>query len=161
MIGEPFLAPRPKRRDDHSGRRNQDRNHLQHRQMIAEEHKSEDRGLDCLGLYVSRGDHEGAVVHRQQHQARGDDLAECAEQQPRPERRGRPRYRIAGGNNHDGEEDHRERKAEQESDIGGTPGAERPGQLPLHRIARDLPERGGDGEGNPERGEGEHGIALE
>jgi len=55
-----------------------------------------------------------------------------------------------------GKEHNRKRKAEQEADIGGAPGAERTRQLPLHRIARDLPEGGDDGERNPERGDGEH-----
>ena len=64
---------------------------------------------------------------------------------------------IAGRDHHDDEEQERERKAEQEADIGRAPGAERPGQRPLHRIARDLAERRDDGEGNPERGEREHG----
>src|SRR5262249_15064249 len=41
---------------------------------------------------------------------------------------------------------------------GRAPGAERPGQRALHRIACDLAERGDDGEGNPERGDGEHGM---
>ena len=58
---------------------------------------------------------------------------------------------------HDGKEQDRKRKAEQEADIGRAPGAERPRQRPLHRIARDLAERSDDGEGNPERGDGEHG----
>src|ERR1700676_5515320 len=64
---------------------------------------------------------------------------------------------VAGRGQHNRKENNRERKAEQEADIGGAPGAERPGQLPLHRIARDLAQRSRDGKGNPERGDGEHG----
>ena len=160
QFGETFLAAGPQRCDDHADGRDQDRDHFQHRQVIAEKHEAEDRGLDRLGLYVRRGYHEGAVVHREQHQARGDDLAERAEQQPRPERRRRPRHMIAGRGDHDGEEHQRERKAEQEADIGGAPGPQRPGQAALHRIAPHLRQRGGDGEGNPERGEGEHGNRV-
>ena len=137
--------------------RDQDRDHLQRGQMIAEKHETEDRGLDRLGLQIRRRHHERAVVHRQQHQSGGDDLAQRAEQQPRPERRRWPRHVVAGRDHHHGKEHQRERKAEQEADIGGAPGAERPGQLPLHRVARDLPERGDDGKGNPERGDAEHG----
>ena len=125
--------------------------------MIAEKYKAEDRGLDRLGLQIGRRHHERAVVHREQHQSGGDDLAERAEQQPRPERRVRPRHMVAGRGHHHGEEHQRERKAEQEADIGGAPGAERPGQLPLHRVARDLAERSDDGKGNPERGDADHG----
>src|ERR1700726_2372341 len=60
---------------------------------------------------------------------------------------------VAGRGQHNRKENNRERKAEQEADIGGAPGAERPGQLPLHRIARDLPQRRRDGKGNPDHGE--------
>src|ERR1700722_15832583 len=63
---------------------------------------------------------------------------------------------ISGHGQHDREEHDRERKAEQEADVGGAPGAERPGQLPLHGVARDLRQRRSDGKGNPERGDGEH-----
>ncbi|RTE68125.1 hypothetical protein BHE90_017499, partial [Fusarium euwallaceae] len=79
-----------------------------------------------------------------------------AGQQPRPERRQRPRHGVAGHEDREHKEHHRERQAEQEADIGRAPGPERPGQLPLHRIARHLPERSDDREGNPERGEREH-----
>src|SRR5258708_39554779 len=64
---------------------------------------------------------------------------------------------ITGRGDYRGKENKRKRKAEQEADIGRAPGAERPRQLPLHRIARDLPQRSNDGEGNPERGDGKHG----
>src|SRR5205823_11119136 len=63
---------------------------------------------------------------------------------------------VAGYSQYDREEDNRERKPEQEADIGRAPNAERTGQLSLHRVARDLAERGRDGEGDPERGDGEH-----
>ena len=126
-------------------------------QLIAEKDEAEDRGLDRLGLQVRRRHHERAVVHRQQHQCRGGDLAEGAEQQPGPERRDRPRRGIAGDRQHNREEDDRKRKSEQKADIGRAPGPERTRQRPLHRIAGDLPERSNDGEGNAERGDGEHG----
>src|SRR6266513_3922890 len=63
---------------------------------------------------------------------------------------------VAGYSQYDREEDNRERKPEQEADIGRAPNAKRTGQLSLHRVARDLAERGRDGEGDPERGDGEH-----
>ena len=58
---------------------------------------------------------------------------------------------------HDGEEQDRKRKAEQETDIGRAPGTERPGQRALHRIAPTWPSAADNGEGNPERRDGEHG----
>ena len=157
QIRKTLFAARPQRGNDHADGGDQDRDHLEPGEMIAEKDEAEDRGLDRLGLQIRRRHHEGAVVHREQHQAGRDDLAERAEQQPRPERRRRPRYVVSGHGDHDGKENHRERKAEQEADIGRAPGAERPRQRPLHRIARDLAERSGDGEGNPERGDAEHG----
>ena len=69
-----------------------------------------------------------------------DVLAERAEQQPRPERRGRPAHPIAGGRDDHREKHQRERKPEQEADIGGAPGAERPGQRTLHGVTRHLPQ---------------------
>ena len=155
-----FCAARPQRGDDHADGRDQDRDHLQRGEMIAEKHETEDRGLDRLGLQIGRRHHERAVVHREQHQSGGEDLAERAEQQPGPERRRRPRHMVAGRDHHHGKEHQRERKAEQEADIGGAPGAERPRQLPLHRVARDLPERRDDGKGNPERGDADHGWGI-
>jgi hypothetical protein len=92
----------------------------------------------------------------EQHQSGGNDLAERAEQKPGPERWRRPRHGVTGGNQHANEKQDGERKTKQEADVGRTPGAERSGQLPLHGIARDLAHRGGDREGNPERGNGEH-----
>ena len=86
MLAEALLAAGPQRGDDDADGRDQDRQHLASRQVIAEEDEAEDRGLDRLGLEVGGRHHEGAVVHRQQHQAGGDDLAERAQQQPRPER---------------------------------------------------------------------------
>jgi hypothetical protein len=116
----------------------------------------ENRSLDRFGLQIRRRHHERAVVHREQHQAGGDDLCERAEQQPQPEGSGRPRDRIAGERDHKREKDQREREAEQETDVGRAPGAERSGQRPLHRVARDLSERSRDSEGYPERGDDEH-----
>ncbi len=80
--------------------------------MIAEEDEAEDGGLDRLGFQIGRRHHEGAVVHGEQHQAGRDDLAERAEQQPRPEHTGRHAEMIAGGNQHHCQEQERERKAE-------------------------------------------------
>ena len=157
QLRKALFAARPQRRDDHADGRDHDRDHLQQRQMIAEKDEAEDRGLDRLGLEIRRGHDEGAIVHRKQHQTGGDDLTERAEQQPRPEHRRRPRYGIAGHRHHDRKEDDRERKTEQKADIGRAPGPERPRQRPLHRIAGDLAQRSDDGEGNPERGDGEHG----
>ena len=94
-FGKTLLAARPQRGDDDADGRDHDRQHLQPGQVIAEEDEAEDRGLDRLGLQIRRRHHEGAVVHRDQHQAGGDDLAERAEQQPRPERGGRPRHAVA------------------------------------------------------------------
>ncbi|MGY4341484.1 hypothetical protein ACVWW3_006390 [Bradyrhizobium sp. LM2.9] len=106
--------------------------------MIAEEDEAEDRRLDRLGLQVGRRHHEGPVIHRQQHQAGRHDLAERAEQQPRPEHGRRHAEMIAGRDQHHGEKQQREREAEQEADIGRAPGPQRLRQRPLHRIARDL-----------------------
>ena len=156
QIGKTLAAGRPQRCDDDADGGDQDRDHLQHGQMIAEKDKAEDRGLDRLGLQIRRRHHERAVVHGKQHHAGAGDLAQCAEQQPRPERSRRPRHVVAAHRHHDRKEQDRERKAEQEADIGRAPGAERPRQRSLHRIARDLAERSNDGEGNPERGDGEH-----
>ena len=64
---------------------------------------------------------------------------------------------VTGYSQYEREEDNRERKPEQEADVGRAPGAERRRQRPLHRVTRDLAERSNDGEGNPERGDGEHG----
>src|SRR5882757_8839310 len=50
------------------------------------------------------------------------------------------RHAVAGHGYHDREEDDRERKAEQEADIGRAPGPEWSRQRPLHRIAGDLAE---------------------
>lgn len=70
------------------------------RQVVAEEDEAEDRGLDRLGLQIRRRHHEGTVVHREQHQAGGDDLAERTQQQPRPEHGGRRAEMIAGRDQH-------------------------------------------------------------
>jgi hypothetical protein len=156
QFGKALLRIRPQRRDDNAHGRNHDRDHLEPGQMIAEKDKTEDRGLDRLGLQVGRGYHEGAIIHRQQHQPGGDDLRERTQHQPRPECRGRPRHGVAGRHDHHAEENQRERKTEQEADVGRTPGSERPGQAALHRIAHHLPKRGGDGEGDPERDGAEH-----
>src|SRR6185436_12488500 len=66
------------------------------------------------------------------------------------------KHAVAGHRDHDHKEDDRERKAEQEADVGRPPGPERPRQRTLHRIAGNLAQRSNDGEGNPERGDGEH-----
>src|SRR6266702_5126781 len=126
--------------------------------MIAEKHKAENRGLDGLGLEIRRRYHERTVVHRKQHHAGAYDLAQRAKQQPRPESSCRPWHVVAGDRDYHRKEDDRERKAEQEADIGRAPGAEWPRQRPLHRIARDLAKRSDEGEGNPERGDGKHGA---
>ena len=160
QVGEIFLSARPQRGDDHADGRDQDRDHFQRGEVIAEKHETEDRGLDRFGLQICRRHHERAVVHREQHQSGGQDLAERAEQQPWPERKRWPRYMVSGRDHHHGKEHQRERKAEQEADIGGAPGAERPGQLPLHRVARDLADRRDDGKGNPERGDADHGWGI-
>ncbi len=83
------------------------------REMIAEKNEAEDRGLDRLGLRISRRHHEGAVVHREQHQGGGDDLAERAEQQPWKERRWRP-WKISP----DANQPHPEQRARTESRTG-------------------------------------------
>ncbi len=156
QIRKALSGTRPQRSNDHAGRRDQDRDHLEPGQMIAEEHETEDRGLDRFGLEISRRHHERTVVHGEQHHAGAGDLGERAEQQPRPELGRRPWHVIAGHGDHGRKEHNRERKPEQEADIGRAPGTERPRQRPLHRIARDLAERSDDGEGNPERGDAEH-----
>ena len=86
QLRKPLFAARPQRGDHHADGRDHDRDHFQQRQMIAEKDEAEDRGLDRLGFQIRRRHHERAVVHRQQHQAGRDDLAQRAEQQPRPER---------------------------------------------------------------------------
>src|SRR5512134_964854 len=48
---------------------------------------------------------------------------------------------AVGHRYHDRKEDDRERKAEQEADIGRAPGPERTRQRALHRIAGDLAQR--------------------
>ena len=79
QLGKTLCAARPQCGDDHADGCDHDRDHFQQRQMIAEEDEAEDRGLDRFGLQVSRRHHKGAVVHREQHQAGGDDLAQRAQ----------------------------------------------------------------------------------
>ena len=120
------------------------------RQPVAEENESEYRSLNRFGLDVGDGDDERAVVHRHQHRGGGDDLRTGAEDDPGNEAPSRPGQRQAGHDQHAGEKDERERKAEQEAHVGGADGAERRGQLALHGVARGLPGGGEQGEHDPE-----------
>ena len=55
-----LFAARPQRGDDDADGGDQDRNHLQQGEMIAEEDEAEDRGLDRLGLQIGRRHHEAS-----------------------------------------------------------------------------------------------------
>ena len=100
--------------------------------------QAEQRDLHRLGLDVGIDHHERAVVHGGEHQRGGGDLRQRADDHPGPKGERRLRQALPERDHHAGEEDERERNAEQEAHMGRAHGAEPRGELALRGIAHGL-----------------------